>query len=749
MIHVSRNTVPPPGALRSEYAQRQMDEADKFFFQTRRQRRQERFDLEFGPTRDPVARTLARLFHSKCAYCERRLPDKSLVNPGHFRPPKGALGDDGWYLDHYWWLFFKWTNLLPICAECAKMRGTRFPVLGPRAEICAGETSLGEELPLLLNPCEDDPAQHLRFDTQGKLAGISERGRQTITVFGLNRSPLLKARRAIAGETLAQLSDLSRITDWPRRSARRAQWEVLRLESLLDSGNPHAGLTRQFAYDWLHAQGLREFPASRRLNALFSQYDPPAREQQATALRETAATRIVEEYSVEATSQAAQRAYYSGRRSIERIVIHNFKGIAHLELSAPEATGDNESWLMFLGENATGKSTALQAIALTLMGQAHCDQLVNVWRREGIKAGNFHRKEATDSGYVHIFLTNMLEPVKLEFNRDGRFFKITPKEPSLLLLGYGATRLLPRARHLSVAGRGYIRVRNLFDPFARLNHAERWLTDRKAVSDEQFHRIAVALKKLFDLETEGEIKRDASKVWVPLTSRLDSLAELSDGYQSVVAMAVDIIIGVAERWPEIEHAEGVVLVDELEVHLHPVWKMRIVTLLRQVFPRMMFIATTHDPLCLRGLNPGEIVVFKRTDAGNIGTVITESIAHLRADQLLTSPLFGLVGTREPSFTDKLREIGREYDELFAKTTRTPEEEEQMLALRKQINEQTPSGESPESQLVESAVRQAVVNLVEQQSASAKVPTMTPLNAPEQIKAAIRGKVAELLESPVA
>src|SRR5262249_12104479 len=160
-----------------------------------------------------------------------------------------------------------------------------------------------------------------------------------------------------------------------------------------------------------------------------------------------------------------------------------------------------------------------------------------------------------------------------------------------------------------------IRIKNLFDPFARLNHAERWLCNRQAVNDERFHRIAVALRRLLVLDESHVFRRDDSKVWVTLHGVPISLAELSDGYQSVRAMAVDIIMGVSDRWPEIELAEGVVLIDELEVHLHPVWKMQVVSRLRQVFPKMMFIATTHDPLCLRGLWVGEIVVLQHGESG--------------------------------------------------------------------------------------------------------------------------------------
>ena len=60
--------------------------------------------------------------------------------------------------------------------------------------------------------------------------------------------------------------------------------------------------------------------------------------------------------------------------------------------------------------------------------------------------------------------------------------------------------------------------------------------------------------------------------------------------------------------------------DEIETHLHPAWKLEIVTRLRRVFLRLHFLATTHDPLCLRGLQSGEVVVLRRSGRRHIGGI---------------------------------------------------------------------------------------------------------------------------------
>ncbi len=104
------------------------------------------------------------------------------------------------------------------------------------------------------------------------------------------------------------------------------------------------------------------------------------------------------------------------------------------------------------------------------------------------------------------------------------------------------------------------------------------------------------------------------------------------------------------------------MVDELGSHLHPTWKMKVVRQLRQLLPSMQFLATTHDPLCLRGLVDNETVLMRRHEAGYAwGQGDLGSTAGLRVDQLLTSRFFGLSSTIDPELDDQFDE----YYQLLA------------------------------------------------------------------------------------
>jgi len=95
--------------------------------------------------------------------------------------------------------------------------------------------------------------------------------------------------------------------------------------------------------------------------------------------------------------------------------------------------------------------------------------------------------------------------------------------------------------------------------------------------------------------------------------QLRTFDELSDGYRTVVAMAADLAIKAAMLNPQLaekalQFTPGVVLIDELDLHLHPKWQRRIIHDLRRTFPKIQFICTTHSPQLIGQAKPDEIIV---------------------------------------------------------------------------------------------------------------------------------------------
>jgi 5-methylcytosine-specific restriction endonuclease McrA len=187
MIAVDRNRVPEPEVFRSAAAEKARQAAARFFRLTRKERRQRRFQVSDFVTGPEVARALVTLFHGKCAYCETPIFSPGPANICHYRPAEGAIGSDGRFAsDHYWWTAYEWDNLHLACTECMRLKGHRFPVEGPRR----GPGNVGKEKALLLDPCREEPLQHLLFNRRGKVVSETRRGRATIEILGLNRVAL-------------------------------------------------------------------------------------------------------------------------------------------------------------------------------------------------------------------------------------------------------------------------------------------------------------------------------------------------------------------------------------------------------------------------------------------------------------------------------------------------------------------------------------------------------------------------------
>ena len=165
-------------------------------------------------------------FHGKCVYCETNVAASHPGDIEHWRP-KNRVTDEagraieietenGSMVQHpgYYWLAYEWRNLLFSCEDCnrpstAKTPGRRigkwdqFPVRGFRA------TRKDEELrehPMLLNPVEEDPVDHLEVDDIGVMIPKTDRGKACIDIFGLNaREALLGARRECIENTRSRI----------------------------------------------------------------------------------------------------------------------------------------------------------------------------------------------------------------------------------------------------------------------------------------------------------------------------------------------------------------------------------------------------------------------------------------------------------------------------------------------------------------------------------------------------------------
>ncbi|WFU00694.1 AAA family ATPase [Rhizobium sp. CB3171] len=142
-----------------------------------------------------------------------------------------------------------------------------------------------------------------------------------------------------------------------------------------------------------------------------------------------------------------------------------------------------------------------------------------------------------------------------------------------------------------------------------------------------------------------------------------AFSDLSDGYRNVVAMVADLAIKIVMLNPHLgaealAKTDGVVMIDELDLHLHPKWQRRIVDDLRRTFPNVQFICTTHSPFIVQSLRSGEELIV--LDGQAIPDVANLSIQEV-AEGLMGVDDSG-VSRRYGEMKDTARELLEEIEE---------------------------------------------------------------------------------------
>ena len=726
MIPVDRSHVAKPKVLDSWAATQERHEAEVFFTDPKRHR-QARF--AFRVYRDPeVTHALEDLFHGKCAYCESKIDSVAALDVEMYRP-KASVAERP---EHpgYWWLASDWDNLLTSCVDCNRVRshagersgkGSRFPLADEAKRAFAPGLEADEE-PLLLNPCRDQPSEHLVFDEHGSVVSDTPRGQATISVLGLNRRSLVDARKRSVVKARSIVRALDDLLTALSPAERREIWRDdlfstlnAELRAEVSDDAEYAGIKRQLLRTHLDRLRKYDLPDLRFEHASI----PKVTEARKVQAKQGWGEYVAAQSSFTLENERGRETFKSQHRLIERVVIHNVKAIRDVDLDFTQVGSGRTPWRMFLGENGTGKSTVLQTIALTLIGAKSFARLGDA---KAIHPRDYIRYRCK-SGWVKVQMTGFSGPHMLTFREDHvvfqgptpdqrarvRFLKSGTRiegsgwQPQTIVLAYGATRLLPRSPVDAnrPVGDDYSRVDNLFDPFIPVRDVDEWMRDLEPL---QFDSATLVFKDLLRLAPSARFEVRGGRVMILDHGDRVPLQQLSDGYQSVLGTAADILEVMTALWPNLLDAEAIVILDEIGAHLHPTWKMRIVDSIRRAVPSVQFITSTHDPLCLRGLGAREVVVMQR-DANDHVVAVTDlpSPADFRIEQLLTSSFFGLNSTSDPETDQDFTN----YYSLLAMTTKTDDQEAELTRLTEKLKGREHLGTTPREQLMYRAVDQLI------------------------------------------
>jgi len=203
---------------------------------------------------------------------------------------------------------------------------------------------------------------------------------------------------------------------------------------------------------------------------------------------------------------------------------------------------------------------------------------------------------------------------------------------------------------------------------------------------------------------------EKSGVYLPTFTGSVAFSELSLGYRTTLAWTADFAWRLMRQYPESNNpfAEpAVVLIDEIDLHLHPRWQLSIMRDLSQIFPATQFIATSHSPLMAQVAEKENFVLcIKRQEERDVVIENDPNVVRgWRVDQILTSELFGGLGARSPEIED----LFVQRDELLAKPSRSADEEAELERFRGQIAE-LPTAQFPSEQKAMDSIREAAALL---------------------------------------
>jgi len=404
--------------------------------------------------------------------------------------------------------------------------------------------------------------------------------------------------------------------------------------------------------------------------------------------------------------------------------VKSFKGEHVLNLCAEDARVAR--WSLILGDNGVGKTTLLQCIA-------HLAPFRNTTAPDGDPNPEFFIEPvgAEDENNFESFArhgTNELsmsasfvaaglldcpptprsrvfttsvemtrKQGKIESFENSKFADVLKSDP--LIIGYGAGRTL---------GRGNLDPSSAPDALTSLFADRTELVDAEELIQQLDY--AALRRKTRRTSRQNEVMKamlaallpdigDAKNIIIhgpsPLTQKGKigvyartpygevPLNQLSFGYQTMTAWLADIGWRLFRHYPESSNPllqPAIVLVDEIDLHLHPLWQRQLRDRLAKYFPAVQFIATAHSPLMAQDYM-GENLAVVRRDGDHVEILNDpQTVAGWRLDQVITSDLFGF----KTSFSIEVERLLEEQRTLVAKADRSADEEERLASLEDQL-----------------------------------------------------------------
>jgi hypothetical protein len=385
---------------------------------------------------------------------------------------------------------------------------------------------------------------------------------------------------------------------------------------------------------------------------------------------------------------------------LERVEIENVRSIAKLAWEVTPGPG----WNVVLGDNGAGKSTFLRATALALLTEKVWALRLSFGR--WVRAGEIEARMVVD-----LRMSQGRARLEFEIKRhdDVPLIALTPSHDKqaagLFSMGFGPFRRFTGGdvedeKQYAEVPR-LARYMTLFDERVSLAESLAWmkLLRFKELEDDASAKALLSSIRTF-VNQEGFLPNRAvldrvtsdSVFFVDGNGADVSVQELSDGYRSILSLTFELIRHLAAHYgaDRVFNADataviapGIVLIDEVDAHLHPTWQRQIGLFLRKCFPNIQFVVTTHSPLICQAAEVGTVFRLPRPGSDEQGRMVTgadlDLLLYGNLAEAYETDAIGLVGRSEKAqlLLDRLSALNRkEIDVGLA-----PEERKEQRRLR--------------------------------------------------------------------
>jgi hypothetical protein len=235
------------------------------------------------------------------------------------------------------------------------------------------------------------------------------------------------------------------------------------------------------------------------------------------------------------------------------------------------------------------------------------------------------------------------------------------------LAGYGTTRRVETAESVDPRSQKrraphYQRVAGLFEEYIALMPLGTWLLPLKSKRPGRFNELVSLIASLLPKGTRFSGKFDnLESLFVHQGVQLP-FGALSDGYRAYIGLLCDLIYHLHSVCParrKVTNLPGIVLIDDVDLQLHPEWQRVVVPKLAKAFPRLQFVITTHSPITAGTLHSTNVLILHSEKGASTVQASAHRLHGLNADQIAISPYFGLPTTRAEDQVEKLRAISEQ------------------------------------------------------------------------------------------